>query len=632
MTNSKLRFLANTAGALCLLTLAAQADDASADAPDLPTLYINAQQTANTTPVTTYESPVSNLEFNPRVDLQVRNMAEAQGDVTIRGGIFENTGFRVGSATIIDPQTGHYFAELPIAPEMLTTPDVLTGADNALFGFNSTVGTISYGWTRINDGGSLTAGGGDHDLNFQRIHQGLTGKLSDNGDWTWGAEAEFSRSESDGTISGGDHDFNRTTGRFQIVSPNSQTDFFAGYQEKDFGWPGMYTANPERLEEEYLKTRLFMINHLHNYGDENTFELTGYYRRHNDHYVLTSDNPSLYEAFHETEVGSLGLSGRHIISEALAVNYSAQVTADNIDSKDFFNGSALGGLERGEFQSRTYHKAAILPEYTIQVKEQRSLTARVGLAYDDTNRDDSEFSSIFDLTLKNSHADGEYDSVYLSHAKASQVAGYTAIGGGTSGGLFRSNYDLDRETSQNLELGAVISRSDWSLEAAIFHRWDDDLVDWTYSAGSPFARSAEGVDIETLGIELIGTKRWGAIEAIASYTYLDKDEDYGDAAVDASFYALNYANHRATLGAIWRPIDIIEVRIDNEWRKNEDNALRNSDDEAFFTHFGLSFYPEQVAGLEIFFAIDNAWDDDFQDVPGTPGRGDQYSAGATYRW
>jgi hypothetical protein len=35
----------------------------------LPTLYVDAQQTANIQPVTTYESPVSNLEFEPRVDL-----------------------------------------------------------------------------------------------------------------------------------------------------------------------------------------------------------------------------------------------------------------------------------------------------------------------------------------------------------------------------------------------------------------------------------------------------------------------------------------------------------------------------------------------------------------------------------
>ena len=137
----KCRIYPLTILALASLPLLAHAESTQT----LPTLYVDAQQTANIRPVTTYESPVSNLEFEPRVDLQSRNMAEAQGDVTIRGGIFEGTGFRVGSATLIDAQTGHYSAELPIAPEMLTRPKILTGSDNALFGFNSTAGTISYG-------------------------------------------------------------------------------------------------------------------------------------------------------------------------------------------------------------------------------------------------------------------------------------------------------------------------------------------------------------------------------------------------------------------------------------------------------------------------------------------------------
>ena len=85
----------------------------------LPTLYVRAQQTANIFPVSTYQTLISNLEFEPRIDLQSRNMAEAQGDVSIRGGIFENTGFRIGSATLIDPQTGHYFTEIPIATFVL---------------------------------------------------------------------------------------------------------------------------------------------------------------------------------------------------------------------------------------------------------------------------------------------------------------------------------------------------------------------------------------------------------------------------------------------------------------------------------------------------------------------------------
>ena len=103
-------------------------------ANELPTLTVLGQETANQRPVTTYETPISNLDFDPRVDMQSRNMAEAQGDLSIRGGTFENTGIQVGSATLMDPQTGHYTTELPIAPEMLGEPKVLTGADNALRG------------------------------------------------------------------------------------------------------------------------------------------------------------------------------------------------------------------------------------------------------------------------------------------------------------------------------------------------------------------------------------------------------------------------------------------------------------------------------------------------------------------
>ena len=93
-----------------------QADD---NTSELPALTVMGQETANQRPVTTYENPISNLDFDPRVDMQSRNMAEAQGDLSIRGGTFENTGIQVGSSTLLDPQTGHYSTEIPIAPEML---------------------------------------------------------------------------------------------------------------------------------------------------------------------------------------------------------------------------------------------------------------------------------------------------------------------------------------------------------------------------------------------------------------------------------------------------------------------------------------------------------------------------------
>jgi vitamin B12 transporter len=100
------------------LSSASDEPDNSNEVKHIEKITVEGSATANKIPVGTFGSPVSNLEYDPRVDLQSRNMAEAQADVTIRGGIFENTGFRIGSATLFDPQTGHYFAEIPIAQEM----------------------------------------------------------------------------------------------------------------------------------------------------------------------------------------------------------------------------------------------------------------------------------------------------------------------------------------------------------------------------------------------------------------------------------------------------------------------------------------------------------------------------------
>ena len=618
----KIRTLTLVAGIALRCTAAPAEAPATYDEAtlQLPTLVLNTQETPNERSATTYTTPVSTLEFDPRVDLQSRNMAEAQGDITIRGGIFENTGIRVGSATLIDPQTGHYFAELPIAPEMLEPYQVFTGADNALYGFNSTIGTISYGWSVIENGGSATIGGGDHDLNFQRLHHGWATPVGDSGKWSLGVEAEYSCSESDGTIKFGDHDFSRGSGRVQLIGPNSQTDFFAGYQEKFFGWTSMYS--PAGFNEtEDLKTRLFLLNHRQNYHDSSFIEFTGYFRRHSNFYVFSRENPAIFTATHETQVTSGALSGKHELNDAVALNYSGQFAADDIESTTLEN----------NFTSRNYAKFSLLPEYKITLDSGATLTTRAGASYFDTNRNDSELSAIADITWKKEERDGSSKSVYLSYAETSQVVGYTAIGGGTVG-LFASNPNLDTEISQNLEIGFEIDQVNWSLSAAVFHRWDDDLTDWTFDSTLPGSRTANPVDIETFGIELIATKQIGDFEFIASYAYLDKDEDYGSNLVDASFYALNYANHRTTLGGIWRPFEWVELRIDNEWRSQEDNALRNSDDKAIFTHIGVSFYPPQIEDLEIFFAGENIWEEDFEDVPGTPGRGDQYSAGVRYSW
>lgn len=676
MTTQKLYHL------LFLSTLACTASLSYADSPvetsdsslptyTLPTLTVRGQEIANLRPASTFQSVVSNLDFDPRMDFQSRNMAEAQGDINIRGGIFEGTGIQVGAATLIDPQTGHYSTELPIAPEMLSQPNVYTGSENAFYGFNSTAGTISYQWNQMATGGSLTLGTGENDLKLQRIHNAINGNLNSANSWTWGAEFELSHSESDGTIAYGNHDFDRSTGRFQIIGPDSQTDFFLGKQSKFFGWPRMYTGMKNDIfayEFEDLDTRLLMINYKKVLDNDNFINLSVSKKDNSDYYLLdarkTYDKPIeeeepssepartekrnkdiFYEVNHDTEVKTFALNGLQNINQNFSLYYSSQVTADKwkkqnevyietdteepsppLFSKNYDPVSA----------SRSYLKLTLLPEYSLNNGGERNLKLRLGGSYDYSNKDSSAFSFIGDVKWIKNYSNGDIDITYFSYSESSQVPGYVAIGNAEktkddAKSIFESS-PLGREKSKNLEFGIMQYRNNFRIEATAFYRWDKDLVDWCYKEGNESARTATGLDIDTFGFEVIASKKWNAFEAITSYTLLDKNEDYGSEEWDGSFYALNYAKQRITLGAIWSPNDLLKVRVDNEWRVQEKNVLRNSDNEALFTHLSLSIFPPKHPGLELFAAIDNAWNEDFEDVPGTPGKGRQGSCGATFKW
>jgi len=607
-------------------------------AEELPALMVMGQETANQRPATTYESPISNLEFDPRVDMQVRNMTEAQGDISIRGGTFEETGVQVGSVTLLDPQTGHYNTELLMAPEMLGEPKVLTGADSAMRGFNSNAGTVSYSWSEITKGGSLTIGGGDHNLNFQRLHHALTGSYGDSKDWTWGAEIEGSRSESDGTIPFGDHAFDRTSGRIQLLGPDSQTDLFAGYQDKFYGWPGMYSTKNYDETEDY-QIRLFSLNHSQEY-DDGYFELSGFYKRLSDYFNLDRKNPPAYhyEAWHESFVYGLALSGKHDLADNFSLNHFAQFTYDNMDqSKVVGNYTEEPGwnLRNGYFTDRKYYKISLVPEYRHSLDQNEEITYKAGFSWDDTNRDKQRFSPIAEISWTKIENQNDLKNIYLSYSESTQVLGYGAIGGPTNSGTFRSTRDLRRSVSKNLEIGYKVSRDEWKLNTAIFHRWDDDLIDWTFDSNWTKYRKANHVDIKTIGFEVIASRQWNNFEAICSYAYLKKNEDYADPSILGSFYALNYPEHRITLGAIWNPIDSIELRIDNEWREQSDNLVRRekgSPNRSTFSHFAASYYPQRFEDLELFVAFEKPWEKDFQEIPGIAAKGDQFSFGATYTW
>ena len=586
--------------------------EAQSAAISLPEVQVYSARVANQSPAAMFAMPVSALRFEPRVDVQARNLTEAQADVTIRGGIFENTGFRLGGATLVDPQTGHYLAEVPVAPAMLGAPEILTGATNAAGATNATTGTVAYGWRPIRSGGAVSAVVGE----FSTFHGELNvGQLSDRRllGARLGADVAVAHAESDGSIANGDSAFDRANARLQVVGPSSQTDLFAGYQKKFFGWPNLYTPF-NSPETENIETTLFAFNHRVDLGQGDAIQFSAYHRRNKDDYAFSRLAPlgAVHPFQHTTWVTGAALDGRNTLGE-FALVWRGEILADRLNSTS---------LTFGPYRDRTLTKLALVPEKRIG-----SAILRAGLTYDHSNRDGATVSPLVEWSTQSGT-----QRRHASYVRATQVATYTALKSNSAGGLFRGNQSLGRESSHQAEVGLDDTFAGWSMAAALFWRRDDSLVDWTFRRGVT-ARIANPVDLDTGGIETVTRRSWGGCDLVLGYTLLTKGANYRGAPVDASFYALNYARHRLTAAITARLGGGFELRMDNTARLQVDNFLRVAGgDRAMTSSISLTCRPTAWRGAALTLQADNLWASEFQEVPAVPAARRTITGGVSYVW
>jgi len=584
-------------------------------------ITVKAARIANESPASSYATPATALRFDPLTELQSRGIAEGQSDVTVRGGLFENTGFKLGASTIMDPQTGHYVAELPVDPAMMSAPAIYNGIDAAVEGFNSAVATVSYGINRVNDGGYVSLGAGSYNLNFQSLRFAHTKTNSSGNDV--GVAVSLARSEGDGSVDFGDHEFARANVQLQHATDDSQTDLIVAYQDKFFGWPGAYTGFATLPETDDTQTTLAVVNHRRE-SDSGWFEAGGFYRRLVDDYdfnrtTIESGMPGSFE--HETRVFGAGFQGQQR-SGRISWRYGGQFTADElVRSTDLTNGF---------FTDRTYATVSVVPSIESKLASGSRLIWRAGATFDYSDQDSNEVSPLLGVTLSRSDPSGS-TSYSFEYAATSQVPGYTALNSNPSG-LFGGNPFLGREKAKQLAASVERDTGDWQLRATVFSRRDDDLVDWTYETGAPFARQANAVDIDVIGFEAFFVRTWESLDLAFGYTALDKDADYGMAQVDASFYALNFAKHRATLALVYRFAGSFEFRLDNEYRSQEANPLRVGDDSTYLASASLRWASAGNQRFSAALVVDNATDSEYQPFPGTPASGRQLSLSASYGW
>jgi vitamin B12 transporter len=601
------------------------------DPVELSPVTVYSPRVANQEPVASVAAPVTALRYEPQVDVQARNFAEMQADVLIRGGTFENTGLSIGALPIYDPQTGHYLMELPVAPAMLGAPGVRTGADNGIYGWGGIAGGVTYGWQPVRTGGYVSVGAGGDDLFHTEAYAGYKSDRTIAGR-TLAADASVAYSEGEGSREFADHKLERYNVRLQLADAVSQTDLFLGKQDKAFAWPNMYAARnfttPIREEREDIGTRLLVLNHKVEIGaDGDYLQIGGYLRRNEDHYAIPLFGPAT-DSFHVTDVSGAALDGRVSVCDQTALLYRAGVIADEIGSN-----TLVVGPVNGRYNDRTQYYAGLFAEHTLAAGETREWVATAGANFDDSNRDSGELSPSVKLETRSTSS--AIRSIYASYTESSQLPSYTTLNNNNVGGLFVGDRDLGREESANFEVGTEATVALWTVKTAVFYRQDHDLVDWTFNSttlNTPglTSRTAVAVDVDTLGAEILARRDYGVVAFVFGYTFLDKIDDLP--ATQGSFYALDYAQHRLTAAITARLGAGFELRMDNEYRIQEDNALRRRNNDPILSSLGLYYAVSAVKGLTLSAQVDNLWNTYYEEVPLVPGARREWSVGARYAW
>jgi hypothetical protein len=608
---------------------AQETDTAAYPVTELTPLLVSTPSSANEDPAAGFATPLSSLRYAPEIDLQSRGMPEGQSDLSIRGGVFEQTSVVLGAVPLLDPQTGHYTGEVPFDPAMLRAPELEMGAANGLHGFNSTIATLRYGWAQIEPRGEVSAGLGTDEMYFGSGYAALL--LGESADSHWALDLGGGWSKGESPIEDGDYDLKRFSMRLQHVGASSQTDFYFGYLDKLYGWPGMYVGTAfSRLfpESDDYQATVAGVNHHQRYGEDSWWEAGVAFRQVDDDYEFNRDNPS--NGFeHLTRAWSAAVTGKHRLGPQLSVEHKVTFVADDlVRSTSLTSGDATTG---NDFTAREYLTGAILPTYEGRMGSQIRWTAAAGVTFAMSSEDKGFVGPMAHLAVQKTGNDGRLWTVYLDAAQTSQVPGYTALRSAPNG-LFGGNANLGREYAETLEFGGRLEQGPWMIGAGLFTRYDNDVVDWTFNRSASSARQANPVEVRNLGWEtLLGyrVERW---EVRLSYVGLDKSTDYQNATVDASFYVQNFARHRVTASAVFHPTEAWDLRLDAAWREQAENSLRNSDATALHVSASLWWRPAFLPQTEFSVLVDNLTDDDFEPFPGTPAFGRQVSGRITYRW
>jgi len=448
------------------------------------------------------------LRLASSVDVRMRGVRGVQSDFAVRGANFGQMLVLVDGVRLNDAQSGHHNGDIPVPLDAVERIEVLYGPGSSLFGADAFGGTVNVITRRGAEPPSLVVQGGSFGLASGRGQVGFER----------GAVREslaVAADRSSGFMY--DRDFRTTTARSQTAL-GSATNLSLAVQSKEFGANNFYGGNAPSREW----TNQTLVAADHRFADVHGWSTTANasYRTHGDRFLFNQLQPQLSDNRHRTHAVLAAFSGARPVGGVGTLTAGIEGGGDWIRSTNLGDHSMARVSGFGEWRQE------------IGTRTQVDGTLRVDRY--------SEFGTSWNPSAGIGWWTSSMLRLRASVGRAFRVPTFTERYYSDPANLARE--EVGPETAWAGEGGAdVLFAGGWILQATIFGRADQDVIDWLRPTTADRWRTYNIRNVDTRGVEIGVRKTFtGGPMILAEYTALDVNA----AAVNQlSKYVLDYAPH-----------------------------------------------------------------------------------------
>jgi iron complex outermembrane receptor protein len=289
------------------------------------------------------------FSLDSSVQVQGRAPNGVQGDLSIRGGNFQQTLFLLDGIRLSDAQSAHHDLDIPVPLDAVDRIEILRGAGSTLYGSEAVAGVVNVVTRPVTEPQSLEmrlrAGYGSFGTNEQ------SGFLAFGQGW-YSQRLSFERELSDGFRDDREYRNLALAAEPWVRTKLGITRAFLSLMDRPFGADQFY-GNFNSWE----RTKTWLATFSQDLGKRTIFTLG--YRRHTDLYELLRDDPTYYTNRHIDDTWDIALRRHDPMGRKISIFYGAEALADHVNSNNLGIHSRKQGDLYGDLDIRSWHRLSL---------------------------------------------------------------------------------------------------------------------------------------------------------------------------------------------------------------------------------------------------------------------------------